>query len=80
MSAEAAIRALKAIESLSNLMDLYDEFDQEEEQPKVKKRKIYVKSDDVEAQILKNITWKNSNDDTLCPLTKENFEELLSKV
>lgn len=88
MSAEAAIKALKAIESLSKLMDLYDEFEEEEEpktkrtkKSEVKQRIVYVKSEDVEANILKNITWINDDEeDIFCAMTMDNFEELHSRV
>ncbi|KAM7352666.1 uncharacterized protein ACRADG_005102 isoform 2-T2 [Cochliomyia hominivorax] len=77
MSVETAIRAIRAIECLCKIMDLYDEL--EEEEPKLKKRKIYVKSEEIETQVLKKIAWTNSDEDnTFCPLTMESFEELLA--
>lgn len=79
MAAEQAINALWALECLNKLMDACDEFDEEE--PKIKKRKVYVKSEDIENQLLKDIAWKNTySDDSFCPLTMENFEELCEKV
>lgn len=79
MAAKQAINALWALECLNKLMDLYDEFDEEE--PKIKRRIIYVKSEDVENELLKDIAWKNiDSDDSFCPLTMENFEELCTKV
>ena len=78
MATERASRAILALECLKKLMDLYQEY---EEAPPAKKRKTYVKSEDIEARILKDVTWKHTaTEDAFIPMTIDNFEDIFAKV
>ncbi|TMW48211.1 hypothetical protein DOY81_006706 [Sarcophaga bullata] len=79
MTTDRACRAILALECLKKLMDLYQEY--EEETPLVKKRKTYIKSEDIETRILKDVTWKHTDtEDAFIPMSMDNFEDIFTKL